>query len=515
MRREAAGRPAEPARGAAGRRARGCTAATLARAHVFAFAAVALAALAPGGAAAQGFRGWTSTSLQVVELRPLGLDTVPRSAVVADAGGRFLYEGNEVSCVSGDGCTGYLPLDDVRTLAATQDLGLTVWGFGVEGLSATALVRARARAGGDVVWPRSDDELDVLLAYAQLERGAWRVRLGRLDVRSGLGFSAFDGASAAYAHGAIRGEIYGGRSLARGLREPRNEALRGLDGFLVDKGVLLVGASVSGRAGGADLTGRYEREIYSDRSSLVSERASVDVSRTFPRVRVTASLDYDFSFERAGKGHLTLSAPLAEGRWLVEASALRYVPYFDLSTLWGFFEPVPYSEVLARVGWSPDARLGAWISGGWRTYGDTETTVILRPMRDTGWRADVGVRWLPASALSLEARYQLEWGPGGFLSSGESSVRYAVSERLGAALSALTFQQIEEYRLGQGRAFGGGASVDFELWEGGTAAGGVSLIRHRDGGNVFTSPWNQARGWMSLRFELGSDPGLAGAGGAG
>ena len=468
--------------------------------------------LLPASAQAQSFRGWTTTSVQVVELRPLGLDSVPRSEVVTDASGRFLYQGNEVSCVLATICTGYLPLSDERTLAATQDLSLTFWGLGLQGLSVTTLLRARARAGGDVVWPRADDEFDALLAYAQLQRGRWRVRAGRLDVRSGLGFSAFDGASASYGLEWISAEIYGGRSLARGLREPQNEALRGLDGFLIDKSVLLVGGSVSGRLVGTRITGRYQREILSDRSSLVSERAALDFSTTLPRVRVTGSLDYDFSFEQVGKGHLTLSAPLAEGRWLVELSGQRYVPYFDLSTLWGFFEPVSYSEVVARVGWSPGAELGAWISGGWRTYGNTGTTVIFEPMRDTGWRADAGARWQAASQWAVDGRYQLEWGPGGFLNSADAAVRFSPTERLTASLSAMTFQQIEEYRLGEGRAFGGGASADFAWNERISVAGGLSIIRHRDGGNVFTSPWNQARAWSSLRLDLGTDPGLAGRG---
>jgi hypothetical protein len=470
---------------------------------------IASTVLGPGVVLAQAYRGWTSTSLQVIELRPLGLDSVPRSEVVTDAGGRFLHEGNEVSCVLATVCTGYLALDDERTLAATQDLSLTAWGFGVEGLSITAFVRARARAGRDVVWPRSDDEFDALLAYAQLQRGGWHVRAGRLDVRSGLGFAAFDGGSASYSRGTIRGEVYGGRSLARGLREPQNEALRGLDGFLLDKSVLLVGASATARPWSTQVTARYQREILSDRSSLVSERASLDVSRTFPRFRLTGSIDYDFSFERAGKGHLTVSAPLAEGRWLVEASALRYLPYFDLSTLWGFFEPVSYSEVLGRLGWSPGPELGAWISGGWRTYGDTDATIIFRPMRDTGWRAEAGARWLAAPAWVVSGSYDLEWGPGGFLSSAEAAVRFSATERLAASVSALTFQQIEEYRLGEGRAFGGGASADYQFGERVSLALGFSLIRHRDGGNVFTSPWNQGRAWSSLRFDLGRDPGLA------
>jgi hypothetical protein len=468
---------------------------------------------APAALEAQGFRGWTSTSVQLVELRPLGLDSVPRSEVSADGQGRFFFEDSQVTCVLTTICTGYFALDDEHTLAATQDLAVTVWGLGVQGLSVTAHVRGRARAGGDVVWPRSDDEFDALLAYAQLQRGPLRVRAGRIDVRSGLGLSAFDGGSASYAVGSYRAEIYGGRSLARGLREPQNEALRGLDGFLLDQSVLVVGAVATGRPWDVPMTVHYQREILRDRSSLVSERISFDASRTFPRARIDGSIDYDFSFQRPGKGHVTLSVPLAQGRWLVEASALRYVPYFDLSTLWGIFEPVSYAEVTTRVGWSPASAWGAWLVGGRRTYADTETVVILTPMRDTGWRAEAGARWVPAAAWSFDASYDLEWGPGGFLSSGRAGARWDVTASLTATLSVLSFQQIEEYRLGEGRAFGGTASASYALGERMFVSAGGSLIRHRDGGNVFTSPWNQARAWSSLRFELGGDPGLGGRGG--
>jgi hypothetical protein len=468
---------------------------------------------APAELAAQGFRGWTSTSVQLVELRPIGLDSVPRSEVSTDAEGRFFFEDSPVTCVLATICTGYFAMDDEHTLAATQDLAVTVWGLGVQGLSATAHVRGRARAGGDVVWPRSDDEFDALLAYAQLQRGPLRVRAGRIDVRSGLGLSAFDGGSASYGLGSYRAEIYGGRSLARGLREPQNEALRGLDGFLLDQSVLVVGAVATGRPWDVPVSVHYQREILRDRSSLVSERISFDASRTFPRARIDGSIDYDFSFQRAGKGQVTLSVPLAQGRWLVEASALRYVPYFDLSTLWGIFEPVSYSEVMTRVGWSPASEWGGWVVGGWRTYADTETVVILRPMRDTGWRAEAGARWVPTPTWSFDASYDLEWGPGGFLSSGQAGARFTVTESLTTSLSVLSFQQIEEYRLGEGRAFGGTASASFALGQRVFVSAGGSLIRHRDGGNVFTSPWNQARAWTSLRFELGGDPGLGGRGG--
>ncbi|MGD8282194.1 MAG: hypothetical protein PVF69_13615, partial [Gemmatimonadota bacterium] len=60
---------------------------------------------------AQDYRGWTTSSVQMVELRPLGLDTVSSADVEATSDGRFLYDGLEVTCAPGGTCTGYLPLD--------------------------------------------------------------------------------------------------------------------------------------------------------------------------------------------------------------------------------------------------------------------------------------------------------------------------------------------------------------------------------------------------------------------
>lgn len=466
----------------------------------------------PHEAAGQSYRAWLSSSIHMVEVRPVGVDSVARAEVTADGEGGFVFGAYPVSC-DVDVCSGLLPLSKERIFAATQDASVTYWGLGVQGLSVTALVRLRADFGGDFTWPRYDDEFDAMLGYAQLVRGALRVRAGRQEIRSGLGFSAFDGASGSFDRGRFGVHLYGGRSLARGLREPTNEAVRALDDFFVDKGVYLMGGAVTVREFGVSLTGRYHREILSDRSGLESERASVDFSTTLPRVRVRGSLDYDFAFQRPGKGELTLSAPLDDGTWLVEVSGRRYVPYFQLSTIWGFFEPVSYSEARARVGWSGSPRLGLWLAGGVRTYGDTETPVVLRPLEDTGWRADAGARWEPADGWSLDASYELEWGSGAFLSSGDVTTRYQATPRLGAGVSLATFQQIEEFRLGQGRAVSLGGTLDFAVADGMELFGGFSITRHRDGGTVFTSPWNQSRAWTSFRWSVGEDPGLANRGG--
>lgn len=463
----------------------------------------------PVSVSGQSYRGWAGTSVQMIELRPFGLDSIPRAEVITDSAGRLLYRGNEVTCVTAQICTQFVPLPEDRTMVANQDISLTFWGFGVEGLSFTTLVRGRTRMGGEAFWPRQDDEFDAILAYAQLSRGALRVRAGRQDLRSGLGFTGFDGVSSSYDRGGFRAEAYGGVSLARGLREPANDALSGLDDFLLDYGTYLIGGATTLRHFGMSLTARYHREFLSDRSSLVGERASVDFTTVMPRFRVSGSADYDFSFEQLGKAHITVSSPLAQGHWLVEVSGRRYVPYFELSTIWGFFEPVSYSEVVVRTGWSPSTRFGLRMAGGWRTYGDTGTPVIFQPLRDTGWRADAGASLTLNDNWVLDARYQLEWGPGAFLSAGDLSARYQATERLTASASATTFQQIEEFRLGDGRAFGVGASGDYRFRGDTSVSAGVSTIRHRGGDDVFTSRWNQTRAWMSLRFDIGRDPGLA------
>lgn len=463
----------------------------------------------PTSAAGQSFRGWLGTTVQAVELRPLGLDTIPRSLVSSD-GDDFFYQGRSVSCPSSLVCTDYIALDKDHVVAATQDLSLTAWGFGLEGLSFTTLLRARVDAGGGLTWPRSDDSFDAILAYAQLVRGRLQLRAGRQDLRTGLGFAGFDGAHATYSWTRAQVEAYVGRSLARGLREPANEAFRGLDDFYLDESVLLYGASVRTRLSATMLTARYHREILSDWSGLVGERASVDFSTVLTGARITGALDYDFSFQHLGKGHVTFGKPLSGGHFLLEATARRYIPYFQLNTIWGFFEPVSYHELEVRGNWSPRTALGVWASAGWRDYGKPDADGAVFPsLRDHGWRANAGARWQAAQDWTVDGAYRLEWGPGGSLNSGDVSVRYQPNDRVGLSASATTFQQVEEFRVGKGRAYGGGLAFDVLVVDRVSLAGGMSMLRHADGDNAFTSPWDQTRGWTSLRIAVGEDPGMA------
>lgn len=480
------------------------------RAIGFVWLVLALVAGSPTGAEGQGVRGWVGTTVRYLELQPMGLETVPESDVTVGEDGLLYFEGQRLNCVSSVACERFRSFPKVGTVAATQDLRFTAWGFGMRGLSATVFLRNRLRQGGDLLWPRTDDTFDALLAYAQLSRGRLRVRAGRQEITSGLGFSAFDGVQAGINVGR-RGhlEAYAGRSLARGTREPLNKALSGVEDFFPDRNAYLVGVAARGSImKGTRWVARYQREQLSDHSGLVSERASVDLNTVIAPVRITASADYDFASARVGKSHLTLGYALPGARLLLQATGRRYVPYFELSTIWGFFNPVAYHEGEVRLSWSPASRLGIWALGGIRSYGDTETTVVLSPLEDQAWRTAGGLIAQMGQQWNFEATYRLEWGNGAFLNSGDLRARWG-NEQLNFSGTLSSFQQIEEFRLGDGRVLGGGGSVGVKVMRRTWIDGSANVYFHRPVGEGSRTNWDQFRAWMSVRVELGGDPGGA------
>lgn len=480
-------------------------------------AAAAGLLVAAGSLAAQGVRGELVTSARYVEIRTLALDTVPRERVVEGPTGVPRFEGERVFCQDPDVCLRYRSGPVEGSVALTQDLRLTGWGFGVEGLSARVHARGREDLGSEFVWPRSDDAFDLLEGYLQYNRGPVRARLGRQRSTSGLGFASYDGLSVLVepgGDGGLRLEAYGGRSLARGLSEPRHEALRGAGTFFPDRDAWLVGAAVGAEpVPGTRLTARYRREIWSDRSALVSERASLDLRSDLLRpVRLEGSIDWDFAFGRVGKGHLTARAPVGE-RVTVELTGRRYLPYFELWTIWGFFSPVAFHEAEARVTWAPTAELDVWAAGGYRSYGDTDTDPVLGGVTDDGWTAAAGGTVRPVDRLRLRGSYRVERGAGAFLSSGDVEASWRVLERLRVSVHGTASQQIEEFRVGEGVVVGGGASLRVRLPMDLELSGGASVYRQTFENRPSGVDWDQQRAWASLRIPVGGDPGLGARGG--
>ena len=465
----------------------------------------------PHAAHAQDFLARATTALRYVQLQPVVQETVARELVTELPDGTFTFEGRPATCLPGLACTFYRVLPEEGALAGSQDLAVTAWGLGVRGLSATALVRARFRLDGDFVWPRSDDAFDALLVYAELQRGNVRLRAGRQETLSGLGFAGYDGASARWSPSAsLSLEAYGGRSLARGLHEAHHEALRAIEDFIPDRNAYLFGGFVSADLGTDASVGlRYQREVWSDRSGLLQERASVDAeSGVFRPLRLEGALDWDVALNEVGRAHLTASYPFERLGLVLEGTVRRYVPYFQLSTIWGFFSPVPYSEVLLAASFSPLSRASAHISAGLRRYSDPERSDFLAPLTDDGWRAEATLVTSLAPEWSTGATYRIEWGAGAFLSAVDGDLRWSPRAGVDVGVTGTAFQQILEFRVGEGRVWGGGLTAGVDLPRRARLDGGAALYRHDPRGRATESPWNQTRVWTALSVPFGDDPGV-------
>ena len=469
------------------------------------------AALMPAAVHGQGMRGTATTTARYYELRPMTADTVPLGAVEALSNGSFRYEGRPISCVPQLHCVRYLATETQSAVLLMQDVGLTAWGLGLEGLSATVQLRARAALAGDFEWPRSDDSFDAILAYAELLRGEFRFRAGRMHSTSGLGFSSYDGAHVLYAPvQELRVQVFGGRSLARAVYEPRHEALEGIEQFFPERNALLLGGEIEAEPWKhTNVAARYQREIWTNRSALVSERASLDVhTAVLAPVQIDAGLDYDFAFGRIGKSNLNVRLPLNDGRLVVEAVGSRYLPYFELWTIWGYFSPVAYHEVEARAAWRafPDLQVRGAL--GYRRYDDANAQVVFDPLPDDAVSVTAAAVWTAAPRLTLDASYRMERGFGAYLGSGDLAARWRAHERVAVTIDVTAFQQIEEFRLGDGAVIGGGASVDVDIASFAALSGGAHVYRQTWQNRTGDADWNQVRGWAALRVAFGRDPGI-------
>ena len=460
----------------------------------------------------QSLRGRATSTLRYVGLEPLALDTFAFSSAEPRPDGSYQVQGRDVTCTGEIRCTAYRLGGRAHALAATQDIRFTAWGLGIEGLSVSTYLRGRHQLDGAYAWPRADDAFDALLAYVQWNRTGLRLRVGRQETLSRLGFASFDGASVlAASQRGIRVEAFAGRSLARGLREPQNEALRGLEDWLPLNEAFVMGGVATLRSGsGASVKARFQREVWSDGSTLLSERASLEAgARLFGKIGIEASGDWDFGRNEAGKASLYLRAPVT--RWLTaQIGARRYVPYFDLSTIWGFFEPVAYGELRVRLGINASEDWSLWASTGRRTYEDASTVSVLDALEDAGWTVDAGFAWRPDLRWTVSGTYRLEWGAGAYLQSGDAALGLRVTDRLAIQAHGTMFQQLEEFRLGDRRMAGGGLSAGFEVGSRTRVDGGWLHYAVLGAADTRALIGPQSRAWLSLTLPLGADPGIGG-----
>lgn len=428
--------------------------------------------------ASQQVRVRATTSARYIQLRPVVRDTA-----------------------------GVYRADSIRAAAPfTADLELSAWGFGVQGLRAYALARGRASLGSELLWPRSSDHFDALQAFLELERHRFRIRVGRQQRASGLGLYSFDGLTAtARPLPAFRLEMWGGRGLARGIAEPYGSAaIRDLDPLRPDRGTMLLGASAwaaPGRA--ASVSAVWQREILSDRSGLVSDRAALDAQVGIGNsVILSGSLDADLARESWGKSRLAAMIRLLDRGW-VELEVFRYSPVLDLTTIWGAFSPESHRGSAAALHWSPARTLSLRAAVTVRWYeSESRTSPFLElDDRTTQFSAGTTVR---AGAWTFDGGWRLTTGYGGALSSGDVSVGWTGPDRWRIAARGSAFQEEAAFRVADGTVYGAGVEARGEVRPDLYLRADLMRFWHRRQQGTAGADWSQTRAAVVMEYAFGA-----------
>ncbi len=473
--------------------------------------AVALSLVIPAPAlVAQQWRGRASTRIQYVEARPLSLDSVLVGQTTG-TGQLRTYSDTLVTCAPGQShCFFYRPASVVSTSPITQDLELSAWGLGVEGLRLYLNTRVRAALGDAAFWPRSDDHFDLITGYVELNRPAYRVRVGRDHQLGGLGYYAYDGGSVELRWRPARAEFeaYGGWGLERGLADrATSEVLRSLDQFQPRKNNYLFGFRGSARPiAGSAVEAIYQREVQTDQSGVTSERVGLDVTLApTGGLSLRGHADYDLATGRWGKANATVGwTPVSE--LYLEGRIIRYRPVFSLQTIWVVFDPTPYTGWGASLGVRPATGVTLRLDGERRQYEDTGAEVPFQLTTDRTWRAGAFASW-QTDRFDVQGGYWLNFSFGSALSAGDVALHVSPARRLRTGVRVSAFQQLEEFRVTQGRVWSVGGDLQWESpW--GTFWGSVDRYRHdRRGDGASRLDWNQIRASFGMAVYLGSEPG--------
>lgn len=468
-------------------------------------------AMVPATVAAQGMRISGVTTLQFVELRPLVIDSLLQTLVPGTGESRTSPGGVPAICpLGGAFCQFERSGNRLSAAPVLQDLTFAGWGL-AQGLSFHGDLRARTQLGGETgesefLFPRANDHLDVMDAYAQLDRATWSGRLGRQWVTGGLGTYAFDGADAIWRHDQVTAEGWSGRALIGGLAEPYTTGqLAAIDNLPPQQDGYAFGARVRYRPDALNAASvMYQRVLVADRSGLYSERAAFDGSTRQFTFAVDLSAIYNFATADWDETRLRIGTggERAVG-YSFEARHSR--PFFELWTIWGAFSPVGFDEERATIDWHPRASEFSFaIHGATRRYAQTNAGISLRT---NGWRAGTDVRWQGQGNVSASGSYDVDVGTGASSTDANAAVRWMPVAEISVGANAVVTQSIYEFRIGTGRIYGLAVDAAMPIKADVRLAADAGLYQHTLTNGAPGPDWTQRRASIRLEWMLGHDPG--------
>ena len=467
--------------------------------------ALAFLVCAAGSALGAGWRLFGESTLRHIELRQLELVEIPLSEVPGTGSLRQLPDGRWVECDEGDStCTYYQSGDGESITPMLHDLRGTAWIDG--GWSAGVHTRLRSvNAGNGELWPRAEDDFDLLGAYVDYQRNALGLRAGRQWRNNALGYANFDGLSARYAWREWFGQAFAGYTLLRTVNESVDgDALAALEELAPNEPGRLFGGQLGWtyrmryRA-----TGAYERELNDERIGFYAERLALDARAMLYRFDWSARLQRDLATDTNNELAFGVQSPRWR-QWSANAQWRRHHPYFATWTIWNVFTPVGFDEISGRADWIAQRwPLSLTVHAAHREYGEPDVGLSFAPLREDGWNAGLQARYVPMRAWEFSGSYRRDIGLG---EAGHHGLLQVLHRRgkLSAALFGTGFDYVREYRVSGRSVFGAGLQLEWQLLPDAVLIGNLAHYAHdADVGTDF----DQTRGSLGLRWQLGRDPG--------
>lgn len=462
--------------------------------------AVLTVLLVAGGAShiyGQGYRLRLDSRIQSVSWRGLTAGTIPRDQAIEQPNGGFLTPDGYAAICTVDLCTFFAPGPALRGVPLVTQGDLSVWGFGVSGLSLRANARWATDLGQGTVWPGTQPDVQLIEGYLEYLRGGLTARAGRQFLTGRLGAYGLDGARVAVRDARRGFEVIGylGWGMARGSLLPVTDpALNPLDDFQPRNRQVVAGLEAGITRGTLDARAEYRREVDPSVDYFVSERASASLAfRPLRPLSLSAGAEYDFSFGSVGSADLTAS--WIGKRYALTGGVRRYRPFFDLWTIWGAFSPVPYTAIQGSGSISPIPSLTIRTRAEAYRFNDAEVLTPGVSVEDHGWRLESGATWAPFPALAVEGSYQSEFGNGASSRGFTGRVTWQPIPELSLGAHASHLQRPLELRFNDAELTSFGADADFTpnpRWR-----FGVQLIRYNESRD---RPDNSAIDWDQFRF---------------
>ncbi len=469
-----------------------------------------LALPVPSAGQGLGMNGKARTYVSYLQVRDLVQDSVLAAAVPGDGTQRTLEDGTRVTCAE-TWCRYFRSGSDVGMVPFLQDLELNAWS-GIQGLRGYTHLRFREPFGDGDYWPRMDSQIEALAAYLEFQRPGYRIRAGRMWESTALGFYNYDGGQLRVRlPRQLEVDLYGGLSLVRGLNQLYNtDLISSVEPLEPREDAYLFG--VHGRwrpipALSTSLT--YQRESTTHNGYLYSERVAGSARVLIRKAAMDLEMKYDLATETTNLARLALSAPLGAGL-RASGEVRRYVPFFELWTIWGAFSPVGYDEARARLDWTnPTGRLSARVYGTYRAYGDTETRELSDDLqvRDDAVRLAVGGRYLFKDNMTLDGEYRYDEGYGASRSGGDISLQRTFGPGKILGVRATGFESFSEFGVGSGRVLGGGIHGAMPVAFARVQANAM-FYKHEQSDRPGRLDLNQARLNLILEVPIGGDPGM-------